>query len=61
MDHRPDHERGPKLPHPESLCHRCAAVRYVQGKNTLFVRCTALAVKYPPQPVRSCVAYRERG
>ena len=60
MDERPGDANEPRLPHAESLCHRCAAVRYVRGKNTLFVRCTALAVKYPPQPVRSCAAYRER-
>jgi hypothetical protein len=60
MDRSPRDAPAEKLPHPESLCHRCTAVRYVQGKHTLFVRCTALPTKYPPQPVRRCDAFRER-
>ena len=43
-----DHPKKP--PYPDSLCHRCAARRYVKGRATLFVQCTALPVKYPPQP-----------
>ncbi len=49
---------GAKVPHPESLCHRCAARRYVKGRATVFVMCTALPVKYPPQPVVQCEAFR---
>jgi hypothetical protein len=44
--------------HAESLCHRCAAHRYVKGRATVFVMCTALPVKYPPQPVVRCEAFR---
>ena len=42
----------------QSLCHRCAARRYVEGRATTFVMCTVLAVKYPPQPVVQCEAFR---
>lgn len=48
------------LPFPTSLCHRCAALRLVAGKHSTFLQCSALAQKYPPQPVRSCVAYTAR-
>jgi hypothetical protein len=48
----------PDPPFPESLCHRCAARRYVHGRATLFVMCTALPKKYPPQPVIRCEAFR---
>jgi hypothetical protein len=51
-------ERSPRLPHPDSLCVRCAAVRLVPGRATVFVLCTALPQKYPPQPVRACAAFR---
>jgi len=44
-------------PFPASLCHRCAALRLVPGKHSLFLQCTALPVKYPPQPVRACAAF----
>jgi hypothetical protein len=47
-------------PFPGSLCHGCGARRYVPGRATLFVLCTALAQKYPPQPVRTCAAFRPR-
>lgn len=46
-----------RLPHPDSLCVRCAARRLVAGRATVFVLCTALPQKYPPQPVRACVAF----
>ena len=49
------------VPHPESLCHRCAARSYVQGRATTFVMRTALPVKYPPQPVVRCEAFRPEG
>jgi hypothetical protein len=43
--------------YPDSLCHRCAACRYVKGRAMLFVMCTALPVKYPAQPVVRCEAF----
>ena len=46
-------------PFPESLCHRCKAVKKVKGANSVFLMCTALPVKYPPQPVRACPAFDE--
>jgi hypothetical protein len=52
---------GAELPWPESLCHRCIALRLVQGHSSVFLRCTALPAKYPPQPVRTCPAFVERG
>ena len=45
-------------PFPESLCHRCEAVKQVKGANSVFLMCTALPVKYPRQPVRQCPAFR---
>lgn len=48
------------LPFPTSLCHRCAALELVPGKNSLFLRCTALPQKYPPQPVLRCAAFVAR-
>ena len=45
------------LPFATSLCHRCAALKLVPGKNSLFLQCSALPQKYPPQPVRSCAAF----
>ncbi len=47
----------PPLPFPRSLCHGCAAHRYVDTKTSRFVMCTALPVKYPRQPVLRCPAY----
>ena len=49
------------VPFPTSLCHRCGACRYVQGRNSWFVQCTALPQKYPPQPVVRCPAFRPVG
>ena len=52
---------APALPFPESLCHRCAAPpRYVRSSTTTFVLCPLLPVKYPPQPVLRCPAFRPR-
>jgi hypothetical protein len=45
------------LPFPTSICHGCTAHRYVRGKTSVFIRCTALPVKYPPQPVKQCPAF----
>jgi hypothetical protein len=49
------------LPFPESLCHLCAAPpRYIRGASTTFILCPILPNKYPPQPVRTCPAFRPR-
>jgi hypothetical protein len=42
---------------PDSLCHRCAARRLIQGRSSTFIMCTALPEKYPRQPVRFCPAF----
>ena len=47
----------PPLPFADSLCHRCRAHRYVPGRATLFILCTALPDKYPRQPVLACPAF----
>ncbi|MSR62532.1 MAG: hypothetical protein EXS08_08810 [Planctomycetes bacterium] len=47
-------------PFPRSLCHACAALRYVRGRATWFLQCTTLPQKYPPQPVARCAAFRPR-
>jgi hypothetical protein len=44
-------------PFPESLCHRCQALKLVKGAHSTFLMCTALPNKYPPQPVRTCPAF----
>ncbi len=44
-------------PFPDSLCHRCASLRRVNGANSTFLMCTALEVKYPRQPVVKCQAF----
>ncbi len=46
-------------PFTESLCWRCLHHREIQGARSTFVMCSALPVKYPGQPVRACVAFRE--
>jgi hypothetical protein len=46
------------VPFPESLCRRCAAMREVKGARSVFLMCTALPQKYPPQPVRECAAFK---
>ena len=48
------------LPFPTSLCHGCLALELAPGRNSVFLRCTALPGKYPPQPVRQCAAFRPR-
>jgi hypothetical protein len=45
------------LPFPESICHRCSALKRVKGANSTFLMCTALERKYPPQPVLTCEAF----
>jgi hypothetical protein len=47
----------PKLPFPDSLCHRCAAPpKYVRTERSVFIRCPILK-RYPPQPVVACDAF----
>lgn len=48
---------APPTPFPESLCHRCQALRTVVGARSVFLMCTALPVRYPPQPVVRCPAF----
>jgi hypothetical protein len=52
----PDPETAP--PHPESLCHRCAAPpRYVTSdRGAIFVFCPIYR-QYPPQPVLECPGF----
>jgi hypothetical protein len=64
MTAKPKPKSGPPPtapPFPKSLCHTCAARRYVAGRASTFVMCTALAEKYPRQPVVVCEARRPRG
>ena len=52
---------GPdEQPFPESICHRCEALKKVKGANSVFLMCTALPDKYPRQPVSECPAFREK-
>jgi hypothetical protein len=52
-------EDGPKLPFPDSLCHRCAAPpKYIRTERSVFIRCPILK-RYPPQPVVRCDAFVE--
>ena len=48
-------------PFPESLCHRCKAVKVVRGANSTFLMCTVLEQKYPRQPVLACSAFEPVG
>lgn len=50
---------APERPFPTSLCHSCAAPpRYVTSdRGSVFIYCPVL-VRYPPQPVAACDAYR---
>jgi hypothetical protein len=51
----------PKLPFPDSLCHRCAAPpKVIRTARSAFIHCPVLKL-YPPQPVRECAAFRPRG
>jgi hypothetical protein len=49
------------LPFADSLCHACAKIRHVQSATSTFLLCTALAIKYPRQPVVACPAFSARG
>ena len=44
-------------PFPDSICHGCGNHRIVRTKTSQFLMCTALAVKYPRQPISECVAF----
>jgi hypothetical protein len=60
-DGEPDGRGAPAaVPFSESLCHSCGACRYAKGRESTFIMCTALEVKYPRQPVRTCEAFRPR-
>ena len=48
---------APKLPFPDSLCHRCAAPpKYIRTPRSVFIHCPILK-RYPPQPVIACDAF----
>jgi len=48
---------APKLPFPDSLCHRCAAPpKYIRTTRSVFIHCPILK-RYPPQPVMACDAF----
>ncbi|HVY37060.1 MAG TPA: hypothetical protein VHM31_03975 [Polyangia bacterium] len=47
-------------PFPGSLCWRCAHHRAIATPRSTFLMCTALPVKYPPQPVLACGTFRPR-
>ncbi len=47
-------------PFPESLCHRCSAVRYVETRTSTFILCQTLSNKYPRQPVQVCAGFVSR-
>ena len=52
-----DGDEAPKLPFPDSLCHRCAAPpQYIRTARSTFIRCPIFK-KYPPQPVVRCEAF----
>ncbi len=54
-------ETSRPLPHPQSLCHRCAAPpRYVETKTSVFIQCPIAPMKYPPQPVGRCDLFTPR-
>ena len=46
-----------------SLCHSCRFAKEVKGRlgqRYLLCRNDAIAVKYPPQPVRACPGHARR-
>lgn len=51
-------ERPTPPPFPQSLCHRCQALRLVEGARSTFLMCSALPTRYPPQPVVRCPAFQ---
>jgi hypothetical protein len=48
------------VPFPQSICHRCTALRTIATKASDFLMCTALPTKYPSQPVLTCPAFIAR-
>jgi len=45
-------------PFPTSVCHTCRHLRRVEtARGSVFLMCTVLARKYPPQPVVRCAAH----
>jgi hypothetical protein len=49
---------APGRPFENSLCWGCANHRVIGGARSVFLKCEALAVKYPRQPVTACPAFR---
>lgn len=49
-------DRAP--PFPDSLCHRCAALRVVAAARSSFLFCAAGHERYPRQPIVSCALFR---
>lgn len=43
-----------------SLCLRCTFCRLLPGRQSTFLICTALAIKYPRQPVLDCAAFHPK-
>jgi hypothetical protein len=48
------------IPFADSLCHACAKLRHVRTATSTYMLCTALATKYPRQPVVACPAFSAR-
>ena len=62
METKPETMTPPFTVFHESLCHGCAAPKYVESaKGSVFVLCPLLPQKYPRQPVVSCAFFRPRG
>ena len=54
----PPTRAGQERPFAGSLCWRCTHHRPITAPRSVFVLCTALPVKYPPQPVSTCPMFR---
>jgi hypothetical protein len=45
-------------PFAASVCHTCRHLRLIESaRGSVFLMCTALPRKYPPQPVLRCAAH----
>ena len=55
---QPPGQPASSLPYPDSLCHRCQAKKYVPTPRSMFIMCTVLPLKYPPQPVAGCEMFQ---
>lgn len=54
-----DEKEPTDLPFPSSLCHGCAARRYIRsGRGSVFILCPLLSQKYPRQPVSLCSLFQ---